>query len=52
MGTVEFMELSNIWMVPVIMLIAAASVAVIVIGFRTIIRFIVKAFRIVTGRKQ
>lgn len=52
MATVEFMELSNMWMVPVIMLIASASVAVIVIGVRTIIRCITKAFHIIIGRKQ
>lgn len=51
MGTVEFMDLSDIWMVPVIMLIAAASVAVIVIVAKTIFKLAVKAFRTVTNKK-
>lgn len=45
MNTVAFMELSNIWMVPVIMLIAAVSVAVIVIGAGTIFRLILKGLK-------
>lgn len=44
MSAVEFMELSNIWMVPVIMLIASVSVAAPVIVVKTMIRLIKKAF--------
>lgn len=51
MGIVEFMNLSNIWMVPAIMLITAASVAVIVIVAKTIFNFVAKAFRTVTHKR-
>lgn len=52
MGTVEFMNLSDMWMVPVIMLIAAASVAVIVVVAKIIFNLAMKAFRAVTHKKQ
>lgn len=52
MGTMEFMNLSDMWMVPVIMLIAAASVAAIVVVTKIIFKLAMKAFHTVTHKRQ